>query len=57
MPEFTHTYSWKNNSKREEMYGLRCRVLVYGNMNSVLVEFCNGWKEIISRRALRKELP
>ena len=50
-----YVYGWKNNSKRQSLHGLRCRVLVRGKMNSALVEFENGQKEVISRNALRKE--
>jgi len=49
-----HRYSWKNNGKRREMFGRRCRVITRGAMNSVLVEFENGQREIVSFRALRR---
>ena len=49
-----YTYAWKNNTKRQGLYGKQCRVLVRGKMNSALVEFENGQKEIISRNALRR---
>ena len=58
MRKFTPTegyiFGWKNNSKRQSLYGKRCRVLVRGGMNSALVEFENGSREIISRNALKK---
>lgn len=47
-------YAWKNNPKREELYGRRFRVIARGSMNSVLVEFEDGQKEIISRNAIRR---
>lgn len=49
-----YIYYWKNNEKRKLLKGRRCRVIVRGDMNSALVEFENGQREIISRSALRK---
>ena len=49
-----YIYAWRNNAKRQSLFGRHCRVLARGNMNSVLVEFENGQKEIISRNALRR---
>ena len=49
-----YVYRWKNNSKRQSLYGRICQVLARGKMNSALVEFENGQREIISRNALRK---
>jgi len=48
-----YIYGWKNNPKRRALYGRRCQALAWGRMNSVLVEFEDGNKEVISRRALR----
>ncbi len=53
----THRYVWGNNEKRASMKGRVCRILASGRMSSVLVEFENGQKEIISRRSLRKVTP
>ena len=50
-----YIYAWKNNPKRQSMYKKRCRILARGKMNSALVEFENGQKEIVSRNALRRE--
>jgi hypothetical protein len=49
-----YIFVWRNNSKRATLYGRRCRVLVRGAMNSALVEFENGQREIVSRNALRR---
>jgi hypothetical protein len=54
MIEYPYFYRWKNNSKRAELYGKRCRVILRTIRNSALVEFENGQKEVISRNALRK---
>lgn len=52
----TYTYAWRNNEKRETLYGRKFIVLVRGRANSALVEFTdNGQREVISRNAIRKE--
>lgn len=50
----THRYAWRNNAKRKTLYGRWCRIICSGAMNSVLIEFENGQREIVSRRALRR---
>jgi len=50
-----YVYSWKNNPKRLTLFNRECRVIKRGGMNSALVEFKNGQREIISRNALRKK--
>jgi len=47
-------YSWKNNEKRLTLYRRICRVVSRFALNSALVEFENGQREVISRNALRK---
>jgi hypothetical protein len=49
-----YIFAWGNNTKRATLKGRRCRILKTGRMGSVMVEFHNGQKEIVSRRALRK---
>ena len=49
-----YRYCWRNNSKRAELYGRICTVLARGSLNSALVEFENGQREVISRNALRR---
>ncbi len=49
-----YIYRWRNNEKRQMLYGRRCRVLARGAMNSALVEFEDGQREIVSRNALRR---
>jgi len=51
-----YIYSWGNNEKRRTMKNRICRVIYRGKMNSALVEFENGQREIISRNALRRLL-
>lgn len=51
----THVYAWGNNEKRATLKGRPCRVLARGAMRSVMIEFADGQREIVSIRALRKE--
>lgn len=50
----THYFAWRNNARRAELYRRPCRVLAYGRLNSVLVEFENGELVVTSRNAVRK---
>lgn len=50
----THYYAWKNNPKRLTFYRRLCRILARGGLGSVLIEFENGQREIVSRRAVRR---
>jgi hypothetical protein len=63
----THTYRWKNDNtgydttdysayppKRPELFGRRCSIIARGKKNSILVEFENGQREIVSRNSVRK---
>lgn len=54
MNEFPYRFAWKNNPKRAELFGKRCRIVASGSKGSVMVEFEDGTEEIVSRRALRK---
>lgn len=51
MSKFTHVWYWR--SRLPERKGRRCRVLARGRMNSILVEFGDGFKVITSRFAIR----
>jgi hypothetical protein len=52
---FPYIYKWKNNEKRETLFGRKCQVIARTRANSALVEFENGQREMISRNALKKE--
>ena len=54
MSEYPYVYPWRNNEKRETMYGRRFKVIHRGRQNSALVEFEDGQREVISRNAIRK---
>lgn len=49
-----YKYIWGNNEKRKALKGRICNVISRGKMNSVLIEFDNGQKEIVSRYSIRK---
>lgn len=49
-----YRYVWANNEKRAAMQGADCRIVTAGRMGSVLVEFDDGQRAIVSRRALRR---
>jgi hypothetical protein len=51
---YPYRYAWRNNTKRAEMYNKRMRIIRRLSMNSALVEFEDGKKEIISRNAIRR---
>lgn len=53
---FTHVYAWRNNEKRAALFGRPCRVVARGRMGSVLIEFEDGRREVVSRRALRRRI-
>jgi hypothetical protein len=52
---FDHVWYWR--SRLPERKGQRCRVLARGTMNSVLVEFEDGYRTVTSRHAVRKAAP
>ncbi len=55
MSAFDRVYGWKNNERRADLFGKRCRIVEVGSsMNSVLVEFEDGTRLVTSRRAIRK---
>lgn len=54
--EMTHVYVWGNNSKRATLKGRECRIVTKSVRfrRSVLVEFVNSQREVVSFRALRR---
>ncbi len=52
MPDFPYVWFWRK--KLGERKGDPCRVLVRGKMNSILVEFEDGYQVVTSRFAVRK---
>ncbi len=53
-PDYPYYYAWKNNSKRATLYQRSCRIVARGALNSVLIEFENGQREVVSRNAVRR---
>lgn len=50
----THYYAWRNNEKRAGLFRRPCRVVARGALGSVLIEFEDGGREVVSRWALRR---
>jgi hypothetical protein len=44
---------WYWRAKLPERKGQRCRVLAYGAMNSILVQFEDGYRVVTGRHAVR----
>ena len=49
----TYPMVWHWKKRLPERKGQRCRILARGTLNSVLVEFEDGWKVIASKWAVR----
>jgi hypothetical protein len=50
----TFDYIWFWKSRLPARKGQACRILARGKMNSILVEFEDGYKVVTSRYAVRK---
>lgn len=51
---FDHVWYWRDRPTYSNRKGQRCRVLVRGGKNSVLVEFEDGFRVVTSRYAVRR---
>lgn len=51
----THIWFWR--SRLPERKGQKCRVIARGKMNSILVEFEDGYRVVTSRYAVRRTKP
>ena len=51
---YPYFYAWANNAKRASLVYRPCRIMASGKMGSCMIEFRDGQREIVSRRALRK---
>jgi hypothetical protein len=48
-----YVFRWRNNAKRNDLYGRQCKVVTRLKRNSAVVEFVdNGQLEVVSRNAL-----
>ena len=54
MDKALYEYRWGNNPKRATLKGRLCKVVARLTLNSCIVEFENGQREVISRNALRR---
>lgn len=53
--EWPYKFYWKNTPEREALFGKRCRIITEGSrMRSVLIEFEDGKKMVVSHRAIRR---
>lgn len=48
---FPYIFHWRREGRKDQA----CRVLVRGKMNSVLVEFQDGFQMVTSRNAIRRK--
>ena len=48
-------FNWGNNVKRATMKGRSCRIVATLSKGSAVIEFANGQREVVSRRALRRK--
>lgn len=48
----THYYRWRKY--RPDLFYGHCRIIARGMMNSVMVEFLDGTRHVVSRFAVRK---
>lgn len=48
------THFWRIRKRLPERFGQPCRVLARGRMNSILVEFADGYHVITSRNFVRR---
>jgi hypothetical protein len=51
---FPYTWFWR--TRLPERKGQPCRVIARGRMNSILVEFKDGYRVVTSRYAVRKKV-
>lgn len=54
MADATHLYRWRREMGGQMRHGQPCRLLATGARMSALVIFGDGWRAIVSRRALRR---
>lgn len=50
MSSLTHLYRWDRQGRKGQL----CRVLARGTLNSILVEFADGYRMVTSGNAIRR---
>jgi hypothetical protein len=54
-PDYPYVWRWKKRFLRVlDRYGQPCRIVTRGLFNSVLIEFEDGYKAVVSRNGLRR---
>lgn len=53
-PSYPLVWHWKTKPIGRPCRGERCRIVASGRLNSVLVEFQDGWRVLTSRYAVRR---
>lgn len=51
---YDHVWYWRKKPEGQDRKDQRCRVLARGKMNSIVVEFEDGYRVITSRYAVRR---
>lgn len=51
----THVYRWRRY--RPDLFGRLCLILARGRLNSILVQFEDGTRHVVSRYSVRKIKP
>jgi hypothetical protein len=54
MGEAPYIWYWRKKPEGQDRKGAPCRVLARGKMNSIMVEFEDGYRVITSRYAVRR---
>lgn len=54
-PVYNLIYTWGNNEKRITLKGRSCRILAEGKKNSIMIEFEDGQREIVSKFSIKEK--
>ena len=49
-----HVFRWRRVLGGAERHNARCAVLARGRLNSILIQFEDGWRVVTSRYAVRR---
>lgn len=53
--KYEYVFHWRNTEERKRLFGRRCRIVTMGKqLKTVLIEFEDGEKIVVSQRALRR---
>jgi len=48
------THYWRLRATLPERHGQPCRILAFGKLNSIQIEFADGVRHIVNRYAVRR---